>query len=409
MAEALAIWKSLGARDAVAWVRTTLGEMALGQWCGGRRPRPSRRRTGRLARRRRRSGGGPLCNLCGWAAMLGGDLDAAEALLVEAVDLATVVGDDGQLASTLHSLGEVKRLRGDLEAARDAYEASLAVAERTGWKRLLWWPVHGLGAVARPKAATTRRRELRRAVALQTSVPVAGRRWPTASRSWPRSRSTTATRPGPPGGWVRRLPCGVRPSRPFLRCGRRATNALSPPSPARPRRGTRAPPWLRRAGGGRGHRRGLTGRRSLHCWLSAAGGGSVRRSLGKLTVLVALSMVAAGCGARFPRSATGTASRSGGVSGNQVSAGAGGDTGTGTATGDTSVAGGATAGGARRAQAAVGGDRAAGATKTATGAAAAPGSVEPGPAPGVTDTAIKIGYLLPLTGAAGASIFHRFG
>jgi non-specific serine/threonine protein kinase len=170
VAEALAIWKSLGSRDAVAWVRTTLGEMAL--------------TSGAVAAAREHLGAGlaawravgdeaavaRLCNLCGWAAMLAGDLDAAEPLLVEAIDLATAAGDDGQLASTLHSFGEVKRWRGDLDAARQAYESSLAVAERTGWKRLLWWPVHGLAAVARAEGRNDDAREqLRRAIGLQTT------------------------------------------------------------------------------------------------------------------------------------------------------------------------------------------------------------------------------------------------
>jgi branched-chain amino acid transport system substrate-binding protein len=128
----------------------------------------------------------------------------------------------------------------------------------------------------------------------------------------------------------------------------------------------------------------------------------VRKSLGKLTVLVALSMVAAGCGARFPRSATDGAPRRGGsVAGDQVSAGAGTDTAPGAATGDTTAAGGsapagasATAGGGGSA-----GSTAPGATK-AGGAVPPPGSVDAGPTTGVTDTSIKIGYLLPLTGAA---------
>ncbi|MBV9933714.1 MAG: tetratricopeptide repeat protein [Actinobacteria bacterium] len=174
VAEALAIWKSLGSRDAIAWAYTTLGEMALntGDLVGAR----ARLDMGLAAWRKvgDEAAVARLCNLCGWAAMLVGDLDAAHALLVEAVELATAVGDDGQLASTLHSLGEVQRQQGDLVEARRTFEHSLEVAQRTGWKRLLWWPEHGLGAVDRAEGRLADAREqLARAVGVQ---PRFGRR-----------------------------------------------------------------------------------------------------------------------------------------------------------------------------------------------------------------------------------------
>ncbi|MBV8691208.1 MAG: ABC transporter substrate-binding protein [Actinobacteria bacterium] len=129
----------------------------------------------------------------------------------------------------------------------------------------------------------------------------------------------------------------------------------------------------------------------------------MRASLGKVVVLVALSLVAAGCGARFPRSETGAGVRAG-VSGNGVSAGEGTDTGT--ATGDTTAVGGATSGAAGATSSggssSAGGASSSGGSSSGSGggSAAAAGSTDVGPTTGVTDTSIKIGYLLPLTGAA---------
>jgi branched-chain amino acid transport system substrate-binding protein len=104
-------------------------------------------------------------------------------------------------------------------------------------------------------------------------------------------------------------------------------------------------------------------------------------------------LLTASCGARFPRTTTTRAGQASDVSGESASAGdevvAG--------TTDTTPAGDAAATGAG------GGATAAGGATKAAGAGAsagAPGSVDPGPAPGVTATNIKIGYLLPLSGAA---------
>ncbi|MBV8960057.1 MAG: ABC transporter substrate-binding protein, partial [Actinobacteria bacterium] len=113
--------------------------------------------------------------------------------------------------------------------------------------------------------------------------------------------------------------------------------------------------------------------------------------------------MAAGCGARFPRSETGAGVRAG-VSGNGVSAGEGTDTGT--ATGDTTAVGGATSGAAGATSSggssSAGGASSSGGSSSGSGAgsAAAAASADVGPTTGVTDTSIKIGYLLPLTGAA---------
>jgi len=129
----------------------------------------------------------------------------------------------------------------------------------------------------------------------------------------------------------------------------------------------------------------------------------VKGLLGKVTVLVAMALVAAGCGARFPRSQSGTALRSSG-SGSGVSAGESGGTDAGTATGDTTpgAAGGTATGGSSSGTSggSTGGSSASGGTSGGGGSSAAPGAVDVGPTTGVTATSIKIGYLLPLTGAA---------
>ena len=104
-----------------------------------------------------------------------------------------------------------------------------------------------------------------------------------------------------------------------------------------------------------------------------------------LAVLVAMLLVA-GCGARFPKTATSE------LPPGETSAGE-------TVTGDTSAVAGTTDSTIAGATAAAPGAAAKGPT-AAGGTAAAPGAVDPGPTTGVTATTIKIGYLLPLTGAA---------
>jgi branched-chain amino acid transport system substrate-binding protein len=110
-------------------------------------------------------------------------------------------------------------------------------------------------------------------------------------------------------------------------------------------------------------------------------------------LLLAVSILSAGCGARFPRTSTPALRSSGGSAELQA----------GDATGDAGGATDTTLNGADALTAAGGGAATGGRSgggATGAGGAATPGSVEPGPAPGVTPTSIKIGYLLPLTGAA---------
>ena len=104
-----------------------------------------------------------------------------------------------------------------------------------------------------------------------------------------------------------------------------------------------------------------------------------------IVALVVLAVLAAACGARFEET---KASGNGGLSAGDVSTGDGEVTGP----GDTTVdgAGGETA-------STVAGGTGGGATATT---AAAPGSIDPGSTQGISATTIKIGYLLPISGAA---------
>jgi DNA-binding SARP family transcriptional activator len=65
---------------------------------------------------------------------------AAMAMLVDAERLASDAGDDRQLSYTLSMRGRACLLRGDLEAARDALDRSIALA-RQGWTAFLPWPL----------------------------------------------------------------------------------------------------------------------------------------------------------------------------------------------------------------------------------------------------------------------------
>jgi predicted ATPase/class 3 adenylate cyclase len=148
LAEADAGWQALASRDGKTWTRTVLGEMALSAGDYG----DAAQHLDEALRRRHRGDPGALArltNVCGWAWFLVGDLDTAEPLLTEAIELARVAGDDAQLSVALHNLADLIRTRGDVGHATRLYDHSLELARATGWRRLLWWPLHGLGVVAR--------------------------------------------------------------------------------------------------------------------------------------------------------------------------------------------------------------------------------------------------------------------
>jgi branched-chain amino acid transport system substrate-binding protein len=119
----------------------------------------------------------------------------------------------------------------------------------------------------------------------------------------------------------------------------------------------------------------------------------MRLRLRTVVLLTVAVLMAGGCGPRFKQAA-------GGASAGQVATGDNGSGGSGGAVGSPSAAGGA-ATPTTLLGAAPGASGASGPVGPASTTGAAPGGgIDPGPSPGVTDSAIKIGYLLPLTGAA---------
>ena len=117
------------------------------------------------------------------------------------------------------------------------------------------------------------------------------------------------------------------------------------------------------------------------------------RRHGLVFVLLVLALMTSACGARFDRAEGRAAAARTGLSGSGLSGGLG-------ATEDTTVEGDPIAG-AGTSDTVPGTDATvSGGAAGATATTAAPKAVDPGPTTGVTATTIKIGYLLPLTGAA---------
>jgi tetratricopeptide (TPR) repeat protein len=85
--------------------------------------------------------------LRGQHAALTGDLSRAADLLQESGELSEEEGDEFSAASSFHSLGDVRLLAGDAEAARRAYVRALEIATRTGADRLVCYCLAGLAAV----------------------------------------------------------------------------------------------------------------------------------------------------------------------------------------------------------------------------------------------------------------------
>jgi len=130
----------------------------------------------------------------------------------------------------------------------------------------------------------------------------------------------------------------------------------------------------------------------------------MKRNMRAAVPLLVMMLLATACGARFKNtevSAKKGAAANGGLGGNETSSAAtGAETATTAAPGPEAAAPGAAAPGAAApggGTAGGGGGPTGGGTPGGGGAA---GGLDPGPTTGVTDTTIKIGYLLPLTGAA---------
>ena len=77
-----------------------------------------------------------------------GDLDAAERLFEDALDIAKEHGNTMDIVHHLSGLGHVARGRGDHEAARSFYQQSLAAARRLGYKRMMTFNLQYLAGLA---------------------------------------------------------------------------------------------------------------------------------------------------------------------------------------------------------------------------------------------------------------------
>ncbi len=119
-----------------------------------------------------------------------------------------------------------------------------------------------------------------------------------------------------------------------------------------------------------------------------------QRRHGAAVVLLALMLVTSACGARFDRETGRAAAARSGLNGSGLSGGLG-------STDDTTPGGDALTGGTDETIPGTS-DTVAGSGTDGTGpqTTEAPKAVEPGPTTGLTASTIKIGYLLPLTGAA---------
>jgi predicted ATPase/class 3 adenylate cyclase len=100
--------------------------------------------------RTERSGGGlrRLGHLYAQLAAETGDTERARKELRESAELSLAAGENFSAATTLHSLGDVELVEGDIPAAAAAYVEALRVAWDTGANRVTCYALAGLAAVA---------------------------------------------------------------------------------------------------------------------------------------------------------------------------------------------------------------------------------------------------------------------
>ena len=200
--EALAIFRELGARQAVSYALCTLGNLAL----------------------------------------VAGEHAAARARYEEALAIATEAGDTHFVPRLLAFLGDLAVAEDDAAAARPLYERSLALFRAQGDRHMVAWCLDGLAGAAAAEGHPARAARLFGAAeALRDAI---GAPLPGATRAAVARHVAARGRPGR-GGVRRRLGRGARDD---ARAGaRRPGVGRRPPAAARPGAGRPGPP----PGGGR--------------------------------------------------------------------------------------------------------------------------------------------------------------
>ncbi len=89
-----------------------------------------------------------VLHAAGWIAKMQGDLDAAKESMERSVAIRREIGDKAGLAGTLNALGLVAQSRGDLDEAMRLYEDGLAIQREIGNKRGIAGTLLNLGVLA---------------------------------------------------------------------------------------------------------------------------------------------------------------------------------------------------------------------------------------------------------------------
>jgi predicted ATPase/class 3 adenylate cyclase len=154
--EALALFRSVGNEEGIAWSLTTLAVAPIDQG-DAEAAAPLLAEADELLQRQGSRGGiRRVLHLRGQHAALSGDLVLASELLRESGELSEAEGDEFSAASSFHSLGDIELRGGDPEAAREAYARALGIAADTGADRIVCYCLSGLASVAKEQGETGR-------------------------------------------------------------------------------------------------------------------------------------------------------------------------------------------------------------------------------------------------------------
>jgi predicted ATPase/DNA-binding CsgD family transcriptional regulator len=95
-----------------------------------------------------------------WLALNRGDIDRAETLCEESLELSRELGDAAGIADTLSALGHVAMDRGDLDAARSSMEEAVTLARKMGDKWRIASGIHDLAWVCLERGEYARARAM---------------------------------------------------------------------------------------------------------------------------------------------------------------------------------------------------------------------------------------------------------